>query len=92
MYVSLWSKGMTFIDLATGCFEIAEVPDIGKTSARISRLFNQVWLSQYPCPQKVLLYDNGSEFKKNFQPLVKDFAVKPMCTSIKNPQANAILE
>ena len=84
-------QGMTFIDPATGWFEIAEVPDTDKTSARISRLFDQVWLSRYPRPRKVL-YDNGSEFKKNFQPLVKDFAVKATCTSIKNPQSNAILE
>jgi len=54
---------MTFIDLATGWFEIAEVPThdleevkignkeyIDKTSARISQLF----------------YNNGSEFKKDF--------------------------
>ena len=39
-----------------------------------------------------MLYDNGSEFKKDFQPLVKDFSVKETCTSIKNPQSNAILE
>lgn len=38
------------------------------------------------------MYDNGSEFKKNFQPLLKDFAIKATCTSIKNPQSNAILE
>lgn len=61
------------------------------TSTRISRLFDQVWLSRYPRPEKVL-YDNGSEFKKNFQPLLKDFAIKATCTSIKNPQSNAILE
>ena len=84
-------QAMTFIDPATSWFEIAEVPDTDKTSARISRLFDQVWLSRYPRPRKVL-YDNGSEFKKNFQPLLKDFAVKATCTSIKNPQANAILE
>jgi transposase InsO family protein len=84
-------QGMTFIDPATGWFEIAEVPAADKTSARISRLFDQVWLSRYPRPRKVL-YDNGSEFKKDFQPLVKDFAVKATCTSIKNPQSNAILE
>ena len=84
-------QGMTFIDPATGWFEIAEVPEADKTSARISRLFDQVCLSRYPRLRKVL-YDNGSEFKKNFQPLVKDFAVKATCTSIKNSQSNAILE
>lgn len=82
---------MTFIDPATGWFEIVEVPQIDQTSARMSQLFDEVWLSRYPPPRKVI-YDNGTEFKKNFQPLLKDFAIKPTCTSIKNPQANAILE
>ena len=82
---------MTFIDPATGWFEIVEVPTIDQTSARISKLFDEVWLSRYPRPRKVL-FDNGSEFKKDFQPLLKDFAIKATCTSIKNPQANAILE
>jgi len=52
---------MPFLDPATGWFEIAEVPyfdidvkkgntqvGIGKTSARISQIFNDRWLSSYP--------------------------------------------
>ena len=62
-----------------------------QTSARTTKLFDKVWLLQYPCPRKVL-YDNGSEFKKSFQPLLKDFTIKPTCTLVKNPQSNAILE
>ena len=38
------------------------------------------------------VFDNGNEFKKDFLPLLKDFAIKPTPTTIKNPQANAILE
>jgi Integrase core domain. len=84
---------MTFIDPATGWFEIAEVPTydldkvkagnkeyIDKTSARISLLFNNYWLSRYPRPVEVV-YDNGSEFKKDFQPLIEDFDIKPKCTT-----------
>ena len=95
---------MTFLDPSTGWFEITEVPyfniedvkmknkaAIDKSSARISNLFNDVWLSRYPRPRKVV-FDNGSEFKKNFIPLLKDFAIKPTCTTIKNPQANAPVE
>ncbi len=82
---------MTFIDPATGWFEIAEVPLSDQTSARISKLFDEVWLSRYPRCRKVI-FDNGSEFKRDFQPLLEDFAIKPTCTSIKNPQSNAILE
>ena len=82
---------MTLIVPATGWFEIKEVPLVDQSSARISKLFDEVWLARYPRPRKVI-YDNGSEFKRNFQPLLKDFAVKPTCISIKNPQANAIVE
>jgi hypothetical protein len=82
---------MTFIDPATGWFEIAEVPLIDQSSARISQLFDSVWLARYPRPRRVI-YDNGSEFKKNFRPLLKDLAIQPVCTSVKNPQSNAILE
>ena len=82
---------MTFIDPATGWFEIKEVPLVDRLSACISKLFDKVWLAIYPMPRKVI-YDNGSEFKKNFQPLLKEFAVKPTCISIKNPQENAIVE
>jgi hypothetical protein len=51
-----------------------------KTSERIAWLVNKTWLSRYPrcC---YIIYDNGSEFKLNFEP-----------TMVKNPQANAILE
>ena len=82
-------NAMTFVDPATGWFEIAEIPD--KTSARISKIFNSTWLARYPRPRKVI-FDNGNEFKKDFLPLLKDFSIKPTPTTIKNPQANAILE
>jgi len=83
---------MTFIDPATGWFEIVKVPTIvDKSSAPISQLFDQVWLSRYPRPKEVI-FDNGSEFKSDFVPLLKDFQIKPKLTSIKNPQSNAIVE
>ena len=82
---------MTFIDPATGWFEIAELPNKEKSSARISQLFNNTWLARYPRLRKVI-FDNGSEFKKDFLPLLHDLAIKPTPASVKNPQANAILE
>ena len=66
---------MTMVDPAMGWFKIKEVPYysiedvinnkdnyIDKSSARISQLFNQAWLSRYPWPSKVV-FNNGSEFK-----------------------------
>ena len=91
-------RSAIIIEPATGWFEIIEVPNyiieelntkstqdkIDKTSARISQLFNQTWIQRYPRPNKVI-FDNGSEFKKDFVPLLKDFNVKPVPTSIKKP-------
>ena len=96
---------MTMLDPVTGWFEIAEVPnyivhnvikklvdlEIDKSSARVGRLFDQYWLARYPRPKKVI-FDNGSEFKKDFVPLLKDWSIKPQCTTIKNPQSNSPVE
>ena len=41
---------MTFVDPATGWFEITEIPE--KSSARISHIFNSTWLARYPRPKK----------------------------------------
>ena len=38
------------------------------------------------------MYDNGSEFKLHFEALCDSYGIKGKPTSIKNPQANAILE
>ena len=59
--VELQLTAMTMVEPATGWFEIVEVPYyniedvvndkdnyIDKSSARISQLFDQVWLSRYP--------------------------------------------
>ena len=70
---------MTFIDPVTGWFEITEVTYIDQSSARISQLYRQMWLSRYPSLKKVCL-DNGSEFRKKFIPLLKDFFSKPKTT------------
>ena len=48
-------------------------------------------MCRYPRP-KWVRFDNGSEFKKDCIPLLKDFVVKPKPTSIKNPQSNGIVE
>ncbi len=62
-----------------------------ETSERIAKLFNKTWLSRYPrcC---YIIYNNGSEFELNFEYLCETFGIKRKPTTIKNPQANAILE
>jgi hypothetical protein len=96
---------MIMIDPVTGWFEIVEVLNyiikdiknkttretVDKISARISHLFDQTWLSGYPRPKEVI-FDNGLEFKKGFVPLLKDWPINPICTTIKNPQSNSPIE
>jgi len=80
---------MTFIDPASGWFEVAEVK--GKKSVHISHLLHDTWLARYPRPERVIV-DNGSEFKKDFRPLLRDLGIKLKPTTVRNPQANAVLE
>ena len=72
-------------------FEIAEVPILDQYSARIYQIFNEVWVSRYPRPHKVI-FDNGSKFKRNLIPFLKYFSIKTTCITIKNIEENAILE
>ena len=55
------------------------------------RLVNKCWFCRYPRPVEVV-YDNGSEFKLYFEHLLSTYGVERKPTSIKNPQANGILE
>ena len=95
---------MKMIDLDTGWFDTVEIPKfdlkevalgnyeyIDKSSDRVSQLFNNTWLCRYPRPH-IVVFDNGSEFKQDFTPLLKDFDIKPVLTLVKNPQANAPVE
>ena len=98
---------LTMIDPATGWFKIVELPNvdviyvrkgevieeiiIDKSSSCIARLFNRTWLSRYPKAQSIV-YDNGSEFKLFFEQLCESYSLKRKPTTVKNPQANAILE
>ncbi len=62
-----------------------------KSSDCLAQLVNKNWLSRYPlcC---YLIYDNGSEFKLNFGNLCESYGMKCKPTTVKNLQANAILE
>ena len=57
----------------------------------ISHLVNKTWFSWYPRCQNII-YDNGSEFKLHFETLCDSYGIKHKPTSVKNPQANVILE
>ena len=54
-------------------------------------MFNNTWLCRYLRPHKVV-FDKGSEFKRDFTNLLKGFDIKPVLTSVKKYQANAPVE
>ena len=95
---------MTIIDPATGWFEIVKLPmfDIDEVtggnngyiedfSASVIHLFNNTSICRYLLPRKVVL-DNGSQFKQYFAPLLNDFDIKLVLTTVNNPQANALVD
>ena len=54
-------------------------------------MFNNNCIIRYPCPLKVV-FDNGSEIKRDSAHLIKHLGIKPVLTSVKNSQANAPVE
>jgi hypothetical protein len=76
----------------TTCLDYTKDAEIfDKTSAQISNLVYKCWFSRYPrC--HYMIYNNGSEFKLNFQALCKTYGITSKPTSIKNPHVNPILE
>ncbi len=66
-------------------------PYIDKTSATVGSLIDRTWFCHYPLSQYIV-YDNGSEFKLHFETICNSYGVKHKPTSVKNLQANAVLE
>jgi transposase InsO family protein len=88
---NLVCKCVTMIDPATGWFEIHQFDD--KRSITVANIAEQEWFSRYPWPTQVT-FDRGSEFiGKDFQKMIKeDYGVKAKPITVRNPQANAIVE
>ena len=62
------------------------------TSFHIAKLFDCNWLCRYPRPLKVF-YDAGGEFSgMEFQELLISYGIKKKPITVKNPQANGIIE
>jgi hypothetical protein len=79
---------LTVIDTVTNLVELIRVED--KTSDTIARKYAQCWLSCYPWPQRCI-HDPGGEFTgMEFQTLLENCHIRDVCTSAKNPQANAV--
>ena len=78
------------IDPATSWFEMVEIHN--KTPMEMANIVEMTWLNRYPRPS-IVTFDGGPEFKADFKEVMKEefnLEVKP--TTVRNPQANAILE
>jgi len=81
---------LTIMDTFTGWVEI--IPILSKHGDYISDIFEREWLRRYPKPFRVI-YDRGSEFdSKEFTTRLIAYYIKAKPITVKNPQANAIIE
>jgi len=77
------------IDPATNFIELHNIPN--KRSYTASQKVDAQWLCRYSCPLQCI-YDNGNEFLgKEFKELLDSYRIAASLTTIRNPQANAIL-
>jgi len=84
-------RALTMIDPVTSWFEIAGINDSEFNSEKVSTLFHDYWLSRYPRPVQVI-YDNGKEFQRFFHILCEEYNLNEVPTTVKNPQANGVIE
>jgi transposase InsO family protein len=80
---------LTMIDTVTNFVELARINN--RTAAHVGLQFENNWLSRYPRPMRCI-FDQGPEFKTDFQNVLRRHGIKPIPTTTKNPQANAICE
>jgi len=82
-------KAITIIDVCTRWIEIQQYGV--KKSEEISLITDREWLNRYPRPSYAI-FDNGMEFSSEFKELLTSYGIKPKPTTVKNPQANSIVE
>ena len=81
---------LTIIDVFTSWVEI--LPIATKKAEHIRDLFVQEWLRRYPRPSRII-YDAGTEFDNAvFRAMCTQWYIKPEPITVKNPQANSIVE
>lgn len=84
----LWC--VTMIDPATSWFEIKQVQN--KEAYTVASVVEQTWLTRYPWPT-IVVFDKGTEFMGDFARMVaKDYGIERKGITVRNPQANAIIE
>ena len=82
-------KALTIMDTTTNLLEIVRIDN--KTSRNITQMFTNNWLARYPWPAQII-HDNGGEFiGHEFQNMMRTLGITSKPTTVKNPQANAIV-
>mgnify|MGYP000620621369 CR=1 FL=1 len=85
---TLWC--ITMIDPATGWFEIKQIKN--EEAIEIANIVETTWLTRYPWPTE-LTFDKGTEFMGKFAKMIEnDYGIKRRGATVRNPQANLILE
>jgi len=83
-------KAVTMIDPSTGWFEMKQLAT--KKADEVANAVEIMWLTRYPWPEEIT-YDAGSEFKAEFQNLImEEYHIKAKPITVRNPQANAVIE
>ena len=79
------------LDPATRWFEMHPLED--KKSITVANIVEQQWLNRYPWPTQIT-FDRESKFiGHDFKDMVqKEYGIKAKSITVRNPQANAILE
>jgi hypothetical protein len=78
------------IDPATSWFEIKQVQN--REAHTVASVVEQTWLTRYPWPS-IVVFDKGTEFMGDFARMVaKDYGIERKGITVRNPQANAIIE
>jgi hypothetical protein len=83
---------ISIIDPATRWIELHMLKQRhGKTDLNVALILENEWFCRYPRPT-YCIFDNGTEFGFEILDLLLSYGITPKPTSIKNPQANAIVE
>ncbi|GMF54448.1 unnamed protein product [Phytophthora fragariaefolia] len=82
-------RAVTMIDTTTRPVEMQAVADA--SSDETAYLFDRLWLCRYP-RSGCVIYDQDTEFKKEFFELLESYGIAAVPTTTRNPQANSIIE
>ncbi len=81
---------LAIVDACTKWTEFVRIESA--SSIATAKAFDIEWLCRYPRPSECC-HDNGNEFVGiEFQELFDSYGIKSKLTTVKNPQANAIVE